>query len=180
MSAFRGIGLRGELGFEGPVITDDLQAVAIAKRYKQADAITLALKAGADLLLFAAPTSKSTFYHDLVTTIETLVKTGKVPESRIDQAVVHDDLSPPQELEPSHRHETRIARARADERDRADSHDSAPSSSSSRCLASSRPRSTMSRRTSGPSARRQASAVTGRPAARSSRLASAAIEASVV
>src|SRR5439155_10497291 len=105
---------------------------------------------------------------------------GLVEEPRIDQAVVHDDLSPPQELEPSHRHETRIARARADERDRADSHDSAPSSSSSRCLASSRPRSTMSRRTSGPSARRQASAVTGRPAARNSRLASAAIEASVV
>ena len=102
-----------------------------------------------------------------------------VEEPRIDEPVVHDDLSAPQELEAAHGHEPGISGARADEGDRAHSHDSAPSSSSSRCLASSRPRSTMSRRTSGPSARRQASAVAGRPAARSSRLASAAIEASV-
>ena len=115
-----------------------------------------------------------------LTRVDTPRARGLVEESRVDQPVVHDDLSSPQELEPTHRHEPGIAGARADERDRADSHDSAPSSSSSRCLASSRPRSTISRRTSGPSARRHASAVTGRPAARSSRLASAAIEASVV
>jgi beta-N-acetylhexosaminidase len=79
--------LRGELGWQGPVITDDLQAVAIAKRYKQADAITAALNAGVDLLLFAAASSAATFYSDLVTSIATLVTSGRIDEARIDQAV---------------------------------------------------------------------------------------------
>jgi beta-N-acetylhexosaminidase len=80
--------LRAELGFDGPVITDDLGAVAITKRFKRIDAITLALKGGADLLLFAHPTSSATFYRDLVTSIEKVVKAGTIPEERIDQAVM--------------------------------------------------------------------------------------------
>jgi beta-N-acetylhexosaminidase len=79
--------LRGELGFDGPVITDDLGAAAITRKYRRVDAITLALKGGADLLLFAQPTSSATFYRDLVTSIEKVVKAGTIPEARIDQAV---------------------------------------------------------------------------------------------
>src|SRR5262249_47693990 len=102
-----------------------------------------------------------------------------VEQPWVDQPVVHDHLGASQELEPAARHEAGISRPGADERDRPDSHDATPRISSRRCLASSRPRSTIRRRTSGPSARRQASAVTGVPAARTSRRASAAIEASV-
>src|SRR6185503_11232686 len=103
-----------------------------------------------------------------------------VEEARMDEPVVDDDLSATQEREAPHRHEPGVAGPGADQRDRAyGAHASTPRSSSSRSLAVSRPRSTMSRRTSGPSARRHASAVTARPDARSSRRASAASAASV-
>jgi beta-N-acetylhexosaminidase len=79
--------LRGQLGWQGPVITDDLQAAAIKTRYKRTDAIAAALNAGVDLLLLAAATADAAFYSDLVDSIEGLVRTGRVKESRIDQAV---------------------------------------------------------------------------------------------
>ena len=45
--------LRGELGWDGAVVTDDLQAAAITARFGADEAILLALEAGNDLLLFA-------------------------------------------------------------------------------------------------------------------------------
>src|SRR5262249_26395969 len=103
-----------------------------------------------------------------------------VEEARMHEPVVDDDVSATQELEAPHGHEPGIPGPSADQRDRSyGAHVSASRSSSSRSLAVSRPRSTMSRRTSGPSARRQASAVTARPDARSSRRASPASAASV-
>jgi beta-N-acetylhexosaminidase len=45
--------LRGQLGFEGVTITDDLQAGALAATYDSSDAAVAAAKAGTDLLLFA-------------------------------------------------------------------------------------------------------------------------------
>ena len=45
--------LRGDIGFDGPAITDDLQAAAITARYGADEAVLLALEAGNDLLLFA-------------------------------------------------------------------------------------------------------------------------------
>jgi beta-N-acetylhexosaminidase len=44
--------LREDLGFNGVVITDDLQMGAISKRYKLKDTIRLAINAGDDILLF--------------------------------------------------------------------------------------------------------------------------------
>jgi beta-N-acetylhexosaminidase len=79
--------LRGELGWQGPVITDDLQAAAISKHYRRTDAIAAALNAGVDLLLFASAPTDPKFYGDLVTTVVNLVATGRVPEARIDEAV---------------------------------------------------------------------------------------------
>ncbi len=79
--------LRGDLGWQGPVITDDLQARAIAKQFKQTDAIAAALNAGVDLLLFSTATSSPAFYRDLVTSIAKLVTSGRVDEARIDEAV---------------------------------------------------------------------------------------------
>ena len=111
------------------------------------------------------------------------------------EPVVDDDVSAAQQLEAAHGDEPGIARSGADQRDGPSGAARAsapcrralalpgarldPRSSSSRSLAASRPRSTMIRRTSGPSARRHASAVTDRPAARSSRRASAASVARV-
>jgi beta-N-acetylhexosaminidase len=45
--------LREELGWTGPIVTDDLQAVAITQRFGRDEAVLLALEAGNDLLLFA-------------------------------------------------------------------------------------------------------------------------------
>jgi beta-N-acetylhexosaminidase len=45
--------LRGDVGFNGPAVTDDLQAAAITQRFGADEAVLLALEAGNDLLLFA-------------------------------------------------------------------------------------------------------------------------------
>ena len=45
--------LRGQLGWDGVVVTDDLGAAAITEAFGFEDAIGLALNAGNDLLLFA-------------------------------------------------------------------------------------------------------------------------------
>ena len=79
--------LRDDLGWQGAVITDDLQARAIARQFKRADAIAATLNAGVDLLLFSTATSDPAFYRDLVTSIARLVTSGRVDEGRIDEAV---------------------------------------------------------------------------------------------
>jgi beta-N-acetylhexosaminidase len=80
--------LRGDLGWQGPVVTDDLGAVAIASTYSRSQAIQLALDAGDDLLLFA---NQGDYVSDLATevidTIERLVIAGDISEARIDASV---------------------------------------------------------------------------------------------
>ena len=43
--------LRGELGFAGPVVSDDLRMVAIEQQYGLGEAAVLAIDAGVDMLL---------------------------------------------------------------------------------------------------------------------------------
>ena len=85
--------LRGQLGWDGAVITDDLGAEAIAATYAQEEALALAIEAGNDLLLFA---NQAHFVADLaVTLIETiagLVESGRIAESRLDEAIDRLDL----------------------------------------------------------------------------------------
>ena len=45
--------LRGDLGWDGIVVTDDMQAAAIIDAFGADEAVLLALEAGNDLLLFA-------------------------------------------------------------------------------------------------------------------------------
>ena len=45
--------LRGDLGFQGLVVTDDLQSAGIATAYTTAEAALAAAQAGADIILFA-------------------------------------------------------------------------------------------------------------------------------
>jgi beta-N-acetylhexosaminidase len=45
--------LRGDVGFAGAAVTDDLQAAAITQRFGADEAVVLALEAGEDLLLLA-------------------------------------------------------------------------------------------------------------------------------
>ena len=80
--------LRGQLGWTGPVVTDDLGAVAITSRFSQADAVARALGAGNDLLVFA---NQASYVPDLamrlVDMIEALVAAGHVTEARIDASI---------------------------------------------------------------------------------------------
>jgi len=79
--------LRDELGWEGPVITDDLQAGAITDAFGAEDAVALALDAGDDLLLFA---NQQVYDPDIVTRmvdlIEGFVTSGRINEARIDRS----------------------------------------------------------------------------------------------
>lgn len=61
--------LRGELGFRGLIVTDDLEMGAISQDYGPEEASRLAFRAGADLLLFCHTPSH------LPTCVESLVKT---------------------------------------------------------------------------------------------------------
>jgi beta-N-acetylhexosaminidase len=79
--------LRGELGWDGVTVTDDLQAAAITRTFGADEAVLLALEAGNDLLLFA---NQQVYDADIVdrvvATIAGAVRSGRIPESRIDEA----------------------------------------------------------------------------------------------
>jgi beta-N-acetylhexosaminidase len=80
--------LRGQLGWAGAVMTDDLGAEAIASRYSRGEAVALALEAGSDLLLFANQTVYvPKLAAELVETIVGLVESGRISEARIDQSI---------------------------------------------------------------------------------------------
>ena len=81
--------LRGELGWQRVVVTDDLQAAAITKRFGRDEAVLLALEAGNDLLLFAnQQVYDPKIVVRVVGVIADAVDAGRIPESRIDEAYV--------------------------------------------------------------------------------------------
>jgi beta-N-acetylhexosaminidase len=79
--------LRSRLGYDGVVMTDDLGMKAISDHYGLETAIEYSLNAGVDLLLLA---NNETYDPDLVPEtvqiIAGLVRSGRVPEARIDEA----------------------------------------------------------------------------------------------
>lgn len=80
--------LREGLGWDGPVITDDLQAGAITAAFGGEDAVALTIEAGCDLLLF---TNQQIFDRGIVARtvdlIERLVADGTITEARLDASV---------------------------------------------------------------------------------------------
>jgi beta-N-acetylhexosaminidase len=80
--------LRAELGWNGVVITDDLQAGALSTAYADDAIVRLALDAGDDLLLFA---NTQVYKTEIVTrtldTIEELVAQGELDEAQVDKSV---------------------------------------------------------------------------------------------
>ena len=80
--------LRKEVGFQGVVITDDLQMGAISKKYGLKNTLKLAINAGNDILLFGNQLDprKVVTTKMLVDTIVSLVKSGKVKEQSIHHA----------------------------------------------------------------------------------------------
>ncbi|HEY0305087.1 MAG TPA: glycoside hydrolase family 3 N-terminal domain-containing protein [Longimicrobiales bacterium] len=75
--------LRNELHFEGVVFTDAMDMGAIVKTYGRERSVVMAMKAGADVLL-------QPYQQDLpmiMNALEQAVKSGDLPEARIDEAV---------------------------------------------------------------------------------------------
>jgi beta-N-acetylhexosaminidase len=79
--------LRGELGFRGLVITDDLEMGAIQSRYGVEAAAVLAVAAGADLLIFANLKAPDPAIADRVlAALSQAVEQGRIPRATIEQA----------------------------------------------------------------------------------------------
>ena len=73
--------LRGELGFEGLIITDALSMGAIREKYSSSEACIACLNAGADILLMPYD------YYEAFDGVVRAVESGELPESRIDESV---------------------------------------------------------------------------------------------
>jgi beta-N-acetylhexosaminidase len=79
--------LRGDIGWKGIVVTDDLQAAAITQRYGADEALLLALEAGNDLLLLAnQQVYEPGVVKRAVTAILGAVAHGRIPGSRVEEA----------------------------------------------------------------------------------------------
>ena len=72
--------LRNTLGFQGVIITDDLDMGAVSKFYSVGDGAVKAVEAGNDMLC----TSK---FSESVSAIQKAVESGQISESRIDASV---------------------------------------------------------------------------------------------
>ena len=80
--------LRQQLGFDGPVVTDDLQAGAITDAFGADDAILLAIEAGCDLLLLANQQVYDTaIVGHVIDLVERAVTAGRITEARIDESL---------------------------------------------------------------------------------------------
>lgn len=77
--------LRGELGFRGVAVSDDLDMGAIVNRFDLRETIELALKAGIDMLVFSNNVGRydERIGEKAAGTIRELVAQGKVSEARI-------------------------------------------------------------------------------------------------
>lgn len=82
--------LRGDMGFDGIVVTDALDMSAIAEHFALKDTIRLTINAGTDLLIL--PSVKDTNLFRLtetyVDTAVALVESGEIDEKKIDESVL--------------------------------------------------------------------------------------------
>ncbi|HTN17987.1 MAG TPA: glycoside hydrolase family 3 N-terminal domain-containing protein [Chitinophagaceae bacterium] len=81
--------LRGLLRYNGVVFSDDMQMHAISKEYGLDNALALAINAGVDIVMFANNVSgkdKPVSATEVHSRIRKLVKTGKIPQARINES----------------------------------------------------------------------------------------------
>ena len=77
--------LRQKIGFEGVIVSDDLQMQAISNHFSIEEALSLTINAGADMLIFANQLA-SISATEVIDHIESLVKSGTISTARIEQA----------------------------------------------------------------------------------------------
>lgn len=76
--------LRGKMGFDGVVITDDMTMGAIAKNYSIGNASVRSVLAGSDIILVCHGTDSQRL---AMNSVEAAVKNGTIPIGRIDKSV---------------------------------------------------------------------------------------------
>ena len=82
--------LRGDLGFEGVIVSDDLEMAAVAKNFSTEDTLRLAINAGVDLLILPSVYDIDSF-HQIETMLDTavrMVESGEIDEARINESVL--------------------------------------------------------------------------------------------
>jgi beta-N-acetylhexosaminidase len=80
--------LRDQLGFDGVVISDDMQMRAISDHYGMKESLKLGLEAGIDIFCYGNNLLKEQIdLADAINTIEELVENGDITEERIDNSV---------------------------------------------------------------------------------------------
>lgn len=77
--------LRQELGYDGVIISDDLQMQAISDHYSLEESLALTINAGADMLIFGNQLANHCAV-EVIDTIENLVLKNVIPSARIDEA----------------------------------------------------------------------------------------------
>jgi beta-N-acetylhexosaminidase len=84
--------LRGEMGYKGAIISDDMQMGAIDDNFNRKKSIELALNAGIDMLLYANQNGEEVSLKDIIKIVNELVTEGAVKKERIEVAyerIVH-------------------------------------------------------------------------------------------
>lgn len=76
--------LREQLGFEGLIITDDLEMQAIDAHYQTGNAAVMAIQAGADIVMVPWTLKKQ---QQAYNALRNALKRGKISVSRLDQSV---------------------------------------------------------------------------------------------
>lgn len=77
--------LREELGYNGLIITDDLNMGAIEKEYSLPEASVLALLAGNDIILICHSLLENPKdLEEIISAIETAVRSGRLPQKQLD------------------------------------------------------------------------------------------------
>jgi beta-N-acetylhexosaminidase len=80
--------LRGFLGFNGVVFSDDMQMHAISKQYGTAQAIKMTINAGVDVIMFAhnVPQADKKPAEDIHSMVVQMVLNGDISEERINES----------------------------------------------------------------------------------------------
>lgn len=75
--------LRNKLGFQGVLVSDDLQMYAISKHYNLKQTLTLAINSGVNMLLFANQLAKPITLKEIVDTVYSQVLNKEIPLEQI-------------------------------------------------------------------------------------------------
>ena len=76
--------LRKELGFDGLLITDDMEMRAIDDRYRSGEAAVMAVEAGADIVMVLWTPAKQIEVFDALLSA---VKSGRISQARLNQSI---------------------------------------------------------------------------------------------